>query len=237
MTSINNRAPVLYYVKFVHNFKAVVEFKFPSQSIDAQFESKLVIFLSRMTLKFDGWPWKTIGYLFYTTSSFVHNFKTIGAFQFELQFENAQFGSKSAIFFAWPWNLMVDLENNRAPLLWRFKLCVSFCSHCWIQTGVTVQKCPIKGKTDYFFKPCDLEIWWMILKNNRAPLLSNIKLCASFHPHMWNRSEVTVWKMVKLGFDLCDLDLWPLTLIFCMDITFVNGNNSWKFHEDTMRGT
>ena len=40
----------------------------------------------------------------------------------------------------------------------------------------------------------------------------------------------------KLGFDLCDLDLWPLTLTFCMDITFVNGNNSWKFHDDTMTG-
>ena len=28
-----------------------------------------------------------------------------------------------------------------------------------------------------------------------------------------------------IGFCLCDLDLWPLTLTFCMDITFVNGNN------------
>ena len=40
----------------------------------------------------------------------------------------------------------------------------------------------------------------------------------------------------KLGFDLCGLDLWPLTLTFCMDIIFVNGNNSWKFHDDTMTG-
>ena len=35
----------------------------------------------------------------------------------------------------------------------------------------------------------------------------------------------------KLGLDLCDLDLWLLTLTFC------NGNNSWKFHDDTMMGT
>ena len=40
----------------------------------------------------------------------------------------------------WPWNLADDLENNRAPLLCYFKLCVSFCSHMWIQTGVTVRK-------------------------------------------------------------------------------------------------
>ena len=37
-------------------------------------------------------------------------------------------------------------------------------------------------------------------------------------------------KTFKLGFDLCDLDLWPLTLTFCMDITLVIGNDSWKFH-------
>ena len=42
---------------------------------------------------------------------------------------------------------------------------------------------------------------------------------------------------VKWGQDLCDLDLWPLTLTFCMDITFVNGNNSWKFCDDTMTAT
>ena len=38
--------------------------------------------------------------------------------------------------------------------------------------------------------------------------------------------------MTKLGFDFCDLDIWPTTLTFCMDITFVNDNNSWKFHDD-----
>ena len=41
----------------------------------------------------------------------------------------------------------------------------------------------------------------------------------------------------KLGCDLCELDLWPLTLTFGMDITLVIGNNSWKFHDDTMMGT
>ena len=42
---------------------------------------------------------------------------------------------------------------------------------------------------------------------------------------------------VKLGFDICDLDLWPLTLTFCMDLILVIGNNSWKFHDDMMRVT
>ena len=42
---------------------------------------------------------------------------------------------------------------------------------------------------------------------------------------------------VKLGRGLCDLELWPLTLIFCMDLTLVLGDNSRKFHDDTMMGT
>ena len=49
----------------------------------------------------------------------------------------------------------------------------------------------------------------------------------------WSYSPETA----KLGFDLCDLDLWPLTLAFCMDITFVNDDNSRKFHDDMMMGT
>ena len=43
--------------------------------------------------------------------------------------------------------------------------------------------------------------------------------------------------------NLCEfkLELWSgkpklPTLTFWMDITFVNGNNSWEFHDDTMRG-
>ena len=41
----------------------------------------------------------------------------------------------------------------------------------------------------------------------------------------------------KWGVDLCDLDLCPMTLTFCMGVTSVIGNNSWKFHDDTMTGT
>ena len=40
--------------------------------------------------------------------------------------------------------------------------------------------------------------------------------------------------MTKMGFDLCDHDLWCLTLTFFMDLTSAIGNNSWKFHVDTM---
>ena len=45
--------------------------------------------LSCVTLKFDGWPWKTIGHIFYTTSSFVHHFKSIGEIKVVLQSVNS----------------------------------------------------------------------------------------------------------------------------------------------------
>ena len=123
-----------------------------------------------MTLKFDGWPSKTIGLLFYTTLSFVHHFKAMGEFKLELQSRNVQFGSKLAIFVL-----------------------------------------------------CDLEIWWMTLKNNRACLLSYFKLCASFHHHMCIQTGVTVQK--RLSWVLISVtlafDLWPQSFAWTLHLSMV----------------
>ena len=63
--------------------------------------------------KFDWWPWKTTGHLFYVASSFVHHFIAIGEFKLKLQSGNAQFGSKSVIYCpVWPWNLTEDFEKQ-----------------------------------------------------------------------------------------------------------------------------
>ena len=56
---------------------------------NAEFGSKSKICFSRVTLKFDGWPWKTIGHLFYATSSFVQHFVATDEFKLELQSGNA----------------------------------------------------------------------------------------------------------------------------------------------------
>ena len=107
-------------------------------------------------------------------------------------------------------------KNNRAPLLYYIKLCVSFQIHRWIQTEVTLRKRSIRVKIGDFFVPFDLEIWWMTLENNRAPLLYYIKLCASFEIHRWIETEATVRKRsirVKMGnFLFCvtlKFDGWP----------------------------
>ena len=70
---------------------------------------------------------------------------------------------------------------------------------------------PNLGQSPRFLEPCDLEIWRMTLKNNRAPLLSNIKLYASFHQHMWIQTGVTVRKRLSWVMTSVTLtfDLWP----------------------------
>ena len=131
---------------------------------------KIDDYFSRVTLIFDGWPSKTIGHLFYATSSFVQQGKSEGFDSCDRPSNLTQIGFESSIFQpVWPLNLMDDPKNNRAPLLYYIKLCASFQIHQWIQTGVTVRKRPIWVKIDNIFEPCDLAIWRMTLKNNRVP--------------------------------------------------------------------
>ena len=67
-----------------------------------------------------------------------------------------------------------------------------------------------------FFSPCQLEIWWMTLKNNKAPLLCYFKICTSFPTYRWIQTGFTVRKcsnQVKIGnFLSCvtlKFDGWP----------------------------
>ena len=155
----------LFYTtpSFVLHFKYISEFKLELQSENPQFGSKSAFFISRVTLKFDGWPWKTIGHLFYAASSFVHHFTAISEFKLELQSGNAHFWSKSTIFLAvWPRNLMDDLQKQLHQAL-----CIisnPLVNSNWSYSPET----PNLGQIGQFFEPCDLEIWQMTL--NKANL-------------------------------------------------------------------
>ena len=71
------------------------------------------LFFSRVTLKFDKWPWKTIGHLSYIASSFGCHFIAISELKLKSQSGNAQFRSKWVTFCSmWPWNLMDDIEKT-----------------------------------------------------------------------------------------------------------------------------
>ena len=90
---------------------------------------------------------------------------------------------------------------------------------------------PNLGQIRRFLEPCDLEIWQMTLKNNRAPLLSNIKLYASFHHHMWIQTWVTVRKRLSWVVTSVTLTfvLWPWpfawTLLWSLVITSENATH------------
>ena len=214
----NNRAPLLCYLKLFASFRSLWWMQTGVTIRKCLIWVKIDAFLSRVTLKFYRWPSKTKGHLFYATSSFVQHFVAIGEFKLELESGNAQSGSNAALFRAvWPWNLTDDLENNRAPLLCYFKLCASFRNHWWIQTGVRVRKRPIWVKFDAFLEPCDLEIWRMTFKNNRAPLLCYFKLSAAFRSHWWIQTWVRVrkrpiWVKCYVFLEPCDLEIWRMTL-------------------------
>ena len=162
MTLENNRAPLLYFIKLCASFQNHGWIQTGVTVWKRSIRIKIGNFLSRVALKFDGWPWKTIGHLFCTTPSSVHHFKAMGVLKLELSPET------------------LNLDQNRQ-----------------------------------FFVLCHLEIWRMTLKNNRAPLLSCSKLCASFHSHQWIQTRVTVRKRpiwvkiyvflfrVTLKFDRC----------------------------------
>ena len=113
MTLENNRASLLCCFKLCATFHSHWWIQTGVTVRKRPIWVKFDDFLSRVTLQFDVWPWKTIGHLHYATSSSMHHCVAIGEFKLELQSGNAQFGSKSTIFLAvWPCNLMYDLEKQ-----------------------------------------------------------------------------------------------------------------------------
>ena len=109
---------------------------------------------------------------------------------------------------------MIWLKIKSFNISFKFKNCQSSCFYHHIQA------IPSQGKSEGFdscdwpsnltqiglnhwlISPRDLEIWWMTLKNNKAPLLYYIKLCASFPIHWWIQTGVAVRKCsirVKIG--------------------------------------
>ena len=136
-------------------------------------------FFSHVTLKFDWWPWKIIGQIFYITSSCVHYLKPLSEFELQLLSGNAQFGWKSAILLpcvnlklnGWPWETIGILFYITLSFVHHFKAIGEFKLKLQSETLNS-------GQNGQIFAPCDLKIWWITFKNNRAPLLCCCKLCA-----------------------------------------------------------
>ena len=125
--------------------------------------------------------------------------------RYDMNSGNAEFGAKSAIFCpVWAKNVTDDLEQGKSE--W-FDSCdqPSNLAQIW-------------SKSLIFFSPCDLEIWWMTSKNNRAPLLYYIKLCASFQIHQGIQAEVTAQK--------CSIRVKINNFLSCVTLKF--DGRPWK---------
>ena len=136
----------------------------------------------------------------------------------------------------WPWNWTDDLDKQERT---SFMLLAAMCAIPQLPINSNWswhREISISEPNHQFSTPAISQFDRWPRKTNMASLPCRLKLCASFPNHLWSYSPETP----KLGHSLCwplfELDLWPLTLTFCMDITFVNGNNSRKYH-DTMGGT
>ena len=164
----NNKAPL--YFKLCASFLSHwwIQTKVTAWKHSIRF--KIDNFLSCVTLKVDGWPWKTSSHFFYACPGIVHNLKATSELKLRLLFGNPHFESKLAMFCpVWPWKLRDDIE-----------------------------------------------------KQQDTPPVPHQALCIISSPYV----NSNALEMAKLGFDLWDLDLWPLALNFWMNITFVYGNHS-----------
>ena len=65
MTSKNYRAPLLHYIKLCTSSQTPQWIRTAVAVRKRSNRFKIGDFLPRVTLKFNGWPWKTIGILFY----------------------------------------------------------------------------------------------------------------------------------------------------------------------------
>ena len=127
----------------------------------------------------------------------------------------------------------MTLKNNRAPLLCYLKIFASFDSHRWIQTWVSVRKSSIWTKIGDVLSCVILKFDGWPRKTiekffcTTASFVHHFLAICGFKLELQSRNAQIGAKFV----------LTCVTLTFCMAITFANGNNSWKFHDDMMTGT
>ena len=114
LTLKNNRAPLLRYFKLWASFRSHLCIQTGVTVRKRPIWVKFDDFKSRVTLKFDGWPWKTIGHLFYDASSCVHDFIAICEFKLELESGNRLVGCWPL----WPWPLTSDLHLLHGHHFW-----------------------------------------------------------------------------------------------------------------------
>ena len=185
----------------MHHFVAIGEFKLELQSRNAQFGSKSTIVFSRVTLKFEGWPWKTIGHLY---SPKEHQALSINPSSYvdsnwSYSPETAKLGYDlvSLTFDLWPW-----------PFAWTSLLSLVTTPENLIM--IRSRKHSQKGVTDrQTDRPMDWNIHiaaWSQLKNR----------------HEGDHSRVKIWRAVRKQ--------WILTTLLIVKFVSIlpSGNTNYN---------
>ena len=164
MTLKNNRAPLPYNFKLCASFQNHQWIQTGVTVWKRSLQVKISHVLSRVTLKFYGWPWKTIGHFFYATSSCVHHFKAIGELKLELVWKcsiRVKIGDFLSCvtlkFDEWPWKTIGHLFYATSSFMPHLVTFGEFKLE--LQSGN-----PILVKIDYFFSHVTLKFdrwpWW-----------------------------------------------------------------------------
>ena len=114
-TSKNNRAPFIYYVKLWTSFQSHQRIQTWVTVRKCSIHYKIGGFLSHVTLKIDGRPWKSIGHIFYAASSFVQ--RTFHSHQWvqtgvTVRKRPILIKIEEIIWAVRPWMLMADIEHQ-----------------------------------------------------------------------------------------------------------------------------
>ena len=156
----------------------------------------------------------------------MHHFVAFGQFKLELQSGNAHSGSKSTFF------CCGTLKND----VWHWKAIehISYATSSFVNHFVAIGEFKLElqsgnahaGSNSTIFRA--VRPWnftYDLEKQQDTSPKQHQAICIISSSYV-NSNRSYSSEMVKLGCDLCDLDLWPLTLTFCMDLTLVIGNNS-----------
>ena len=112
-------------------------------------------------------------------------------------------------FDGWPWKQ----QGNSSVLLQA--LCIISNPSVNSNWNYSPEK-PKAGQKRRFVVPCDFEIWWMILKNNRVLFCSTLSLCIISKPSVnsnWSYDPGTLISGQNWRFFIpCDIEIWGKTL-------------------------
>ena len=153
VTLKNNRAPRLYCFKLFESFHSHWWIQTGVIVRTRPIWVKIDDFVSRVTLKFDGWHWKTTGHISYTTLSLCSISQPLVNSNWSYSPESNKL-DQNRIFSRVTLKIWrMTLKNNWTLLLSSIRLFASFHHHIWIQTGFTVRKRLSWTLT------CDIDLW------------------------------------------------------------------------------